>query len=167
MSACGSAAHLQTFVTAVETLIDEANSGENATFSALDNKLTTLLQAQVGGEPIVDITPSNNNETSNLEVLIELNYPFNRTETLNIDLNGVLQDIDPDSEGLEYFTQQLLPDSSATATIKIEANLKFTLAVGIEYTKADEVGKNKHAYIKDSTGIEATFYATVDFYGRP
>ena len=159
---CQSASFLQTFVTAVETLMEEEESGEKGTFSALDTKLTTLLKDAVGGEPVVDITPSDHDETSNLDILIELNYDFIRSEEINIDLDGVIQDVTGDSELeiLGYFAKALIPDSSANAVVSINASLTFTLEVGVEYNK---VTKQVAGYLRDSTGAEVTFLATADF----
>jgi hypothetical protein len=144
---------LQTFVTAVDTLIGESDSGENATFSALDTKLTSLLTDAVGGTPRVEITPSDSDDTSNLDMLIELVYDYTRSEEVNINLADVTSSTD---ETVAFFTKSLIPGSNAEAGVDLNAVLTFTLAVGVEYDKTTE---KISTYIKDTTGVVVSFDA--------
>jgi hypothetical protein len=140
--------------------MDEVDAGEDGTFSALDTKLTTLLQGAVGGTPIVDINTTDNEYYSNLDLQIVLAYAYNRSEEINIDLNGIISDLGEDNKAIAFFAKALIPDSSASAGVNIEASLTLTLDVGVEYNKAN---KSISSYIKDSTGAKVTFLAEAIF----
>jgi len=162
LSACQSAGHLETFVTTVKNLVEESKNGANSTFSALDNKLTTLLTDAVGGEPTVTITPSDSAQASNLDIDIILEYSYERSDDLYIDLEQILQSYSSsqaNSDIVSAFANGFTPPEG-TASMDLEGGLTFTLSIGLEY---DKTFKTVKPYLRGSTGLEVTFSAATQF----
>ena len=151
----------------VNTLVDEAKDGKGASFSALENKLTGLLTDTTGGTPTVEITPSDTNQTSSLDIEVVLEYDYLRSDDMLIDLEEILGSIngsinfDPeDGKIISSFSNGLVPDVQGSATILFNPRLKLTLALGLEY---DKTSKTMKPYFRGSTGLEISLNAQGNF----
>jgi len=151
-SVCNTVAFLQVVVDAVAELagIDDSEA-EGSTFSALEAKLESLLQDEVGGKPDVNITSSSNGFYSDLMIELTLNWTFKETKQLGLDLGELLAEVDV--TGVEDFKQELLPPAGE-AGIEVEGGLLVTLALGLEYSNTT---KKVTPYVIGSTGMRAYF----------
>ena len=150
-SVCESAHFLKVFEDAVE----ELKKAKDATLSALQSNLESLLEDGLGGEPSVTIKTSDDGLYADLIVDLVLKWNFAEAKTLGLDLAVLLSDVTV--PGVDIFQKSILP--SRGAEIDVDGHLVVTLALGIEYN-----GQFKKAtpYLIGSTGIEASFRSEGD-----
>ena len=88
----------------------------------------------LGGEPYVDINTSSDSERSSLELDIKLEWSIQEFFALGIDLKEIFDGLDSSGD-VGQFIKGLVTFEGG-ALVAIDANISFTLGVGLEYSQS-------------------------------
>ena len=101
----------------------------------------------LGGEPYVDINTSSDSERSSLELDIKLEWSIQEFFALGIDLKEIFDGLDSSGD-VGQFIKGLVTFEGG-ALVAIDANISFTLGVGLEYSQSRQT--KIVPYIKGNT----------------
>jgi hypothetical protein len=153
---CALLKYLEAYTSLIDYLVEEVDSGINTTFTALEEKLESVLTdvvASTGGTADVEfstnVSPDDLAVRSNLKVDITLEWQLSFLEQLGLSLNDILADMELTGDDVSDAISTLLGDvipADGFAEIPFNGVIRFRAGIGLERTVEINPSNGKAAF---------------------